>query len=208
MSTRSSQKSSRKKGSSGKGSSGKGSSGKGSSGKGSSGKESKYKAEQRLHLYIAVYQPSEGHYYHWAITIFDEATGRWHTYEATRSYANGPFTLHYLAVDPRSSNRCRQPLTYLATRYSSALDTIIGVIRGVSVQTDPNWNCQNYVLDIINTLKTENFVTDAEYQAAWALAYPFYGYIEQEFGAPQPAANDQRVLSEEYVHDSDEEDDE
>ncbi len=197
MSTRSGQHSSGKSGRK---------SGKGSSKE--SGKDSQHNPgpqEQQLCLYIAIYDPSEGHYYHQAITIFDETTGEWHTYEVIRSYAGRPFTAHYLVVDPRSSNRCRQPLIYLTTQCSASLDIIIEVITGVLVEADLNQDCQNYILDIINALRRDNFVSEAEYQAAWAQAYPFYGYIQQDFGAQQPAADDQRILSEEYVYDSDNE---
>ncbi|KAG4430263.1 hypothetical protein IFR05_014259 [Cadophora sp. M221] len=206
MSTRSGQRSSGKSGQKSSGKSGHKSSGKsGQSSKGSS-KGSKHhpKPQQQLHLYIAVYTPSSGHYYHWAITIFDEATGEWHTYEVIRSYESGPFATHYLEADPRSSTRC-QPLVYLAGRPSTSLDTIIGIITGVLVQADPRWDCQSYVVDIMNALERENLVTEEEHQAAWGQVTGFYGYMEQDFGAQQPAADDERILSDEYAYDSSDE---
>ena len=157
--------------------------------------------EQRLHLYIAVYTPSSGHYYHWAVTIFDEATGEWHTYEVTRSYEDGPFTTRYLAVDPRNSTRC-QPLVYLAGRSSDSLEDVVLAITGVPAQARRGWDCQSYVVDVMHALESENLVTEEERLAAWGQVAEFYGYIEEDFGGQQPAVDDERILSEEYVYDS------
>ena len=138
---------------------------------------------QSVRLYIAVYNPSEGFYHHWAMAIHNEATNEWHTYDAIRSYAGGPFVSQYLAVDPRNSARCRDPLVYVATCPSTSIDNIHGTIQGVAIQSAQDWNCQNYVSDIINALIRNNLVTQAEYNAAWDQVSPYYGAMQQAFDA-------------------------
>lgn len=135
-------------------------SGKGSEGK--SSKRSKRDISQSVRLFIAIYDPSGGLYHHWAVAINNEATNEWHTYDAVRSYTDGPFVPHYLAVDPRSSVRCRAPLVDVATCPSTSIDNIHGTIQGVAMQDAQGWNCQNYVFDIMEALVRNNLVTQAE----------------------------------------------
>jgi hypothetical protein len=177
------------------------------SGKSRHGGSKKADAEEQsyIYLYIAVYEPSEGHYYHWAFAIYDssaEASTEWCLFEAVRLNRTS-FNTVARQIDPRTSSRCL-PLHYVGAVYRSSLNDIIGIIQSIRAPANnANWDCQNYVTQICRELVDGGFVDADDYVGVtWPGVSPYHGYQELAFENRVQQRAGGGVVSEEYIEDS------
>lgn len=112
-------------------------------------------------LYVAFYRPRYGNYQHWALYLETDAGDE--IFEVTGSHPN--FRPNTIRADPRSSGSFLRLML---------LDTIsqgdIGIVRQEVQKTAVDnetveWDCREYVLDIIERLEEECVldVDDREY---------------------------------------------
>lgn len=167
-------------------------------------KETDFQAAEALQVWVAVERPNEGRFYHWSIAVFDVARGAWHTYEAARAEADGPFESNYRSTDPRDSNCCIKPMTLVSHVDGSLYDGVFAAINQVRIPSDTtNWNCQNYVQEVLSGLVKSNLVEVSAVETASAQLALYWGEMSEDFAAAEPPRDPGRVLSDEYVVDSD-----
>lgn len=116
----------------------------------------------KVALYIAMYRDGDN-YKHWALYIDDVdddiilnvrgSAGHWR-FEQQNDH------------NPRES-RSLHDLVYVATIKKSQVPRLIETARSLPLkQTKPAWNCQNYVLDLIDEIDgTMINISDAEFDA-------------------------------------------
>jgi len=124
------------------------------------------------HLYCAVYKPHRGNYYHWALAVL--SNGKWRIFEVIQDdpVNDGPFKRHSLNVNPADSDRCRKPLTFLGQVHCPNLFTII---QNEGIGSPPGWNCQDYVIEIWETLKDGRYISKETWQRGKDSMMVFYG---------------------------------
>ncbi|GAB0133705.1 hypothetical protein EsDP_00002104 [Epichloe bromicola] len=160
---------------------------------GKKGESSKHgKDSQVVDLYCALYPPQFGNYYHWAFAMNQNAKKRWRIFQVVQEEENGPFKRNQRQVDPRSSSTCLQPLSFLGQMHTDYWDWLIEAAL----------------------LLEAGAIDDAAWSYGYNLMFPYYG---QDFGGQEGHHFDEyeeeeaeeednggrRILSEEFVHDSD-----
>lgn len=170
-----------------------------------------------LDLWCAIYNPHMGNYYHWAFVVSNPAekkeSERWHIFEVTQERGEGPFTPQYRRKNPLSSTRCHRPLVTLGQMHSGWWNPMLEAIRQIPVGEPVFWNCQDYVLEIWETLAEHGMISHETWEEGKNLMIPYYGQDFGERGANEgysfedqdedPGEGSSRVLSDEYVYDSD-----
>lgn len=108
-------------------------------------------------LYVVFYKPRYGNYKHWALYI---QHGNNHTlFEVTGSHPN--FRKNEVKAEPQSSG------SYLGKQFVASLSqSDISLVRGAVAKvkvdnTTVEWDCQEYIMDIIEQL-TEDLVLDED----------------------------------------------
>jgi hypothetical protein len=159
--------------------------------------------QPQLHLSISIHPLNDGTYHHTAIAITNETDpGSWHTFEVARTVENGPFTANHLWTDPRGSSR----LIHVITCNSVYWGVIVNVIRGVEVEEREGWNCQDYVLSVLEGLVKAGVMGREVYERAWEEMKEWFGFKEKVVGVQEEfVPKERRVLSYLYVHESDDE---
>lgn len=179
------------------------------SGSKSSGSKSKSSETTVLQLYCALYVPQFGNYYHWAFAINDETAQTWRVFEVVQD-ENDNFRPNSLRGNPLRSDRCLQPLTWLGAIYANWLDVLESRIRDIRVPGEAlSWNCQDYVMEIWDIVGEHEMVDRQTYEHGRQNMMPYYG---QDYGGQEEEleemeeleeADAPRVLSEEFIYDSD-----
>jgi len=102
-------------------------------------------------LWVAFYRPRYGNYQHWALYLQD---GNDHTlYEVTGSHPN--FQKNQVKAKPQSSSSYRNKL-FVASLSKSDISLVAKAARDVKVDNSTTeWDSQEYVIDIIESLKDE-----------------------------------------------------
>jgi hypothetical protein len=203
-------------GSKGRKSKDKGNSSKGKSSKDRSKKQSTREHQQTLNLWCAIYTPHFGNYYHWAFAVSDQANGDWHIFEVVQEEQDGPFTPVHRQANPANSARCHQPLTFLGQVPTGQWATLFESIRTQGIGEALDWNCQDYVLEIWDSLQISGVIDHASWEWGRSQMLPFYG---QDFGnqgddedddeddgedddGDEDEQGERQILSEEFIDNS------
>lgn len=157
-----------------------------------------------LEVNIAVFAPSGGYYYHWAICIFDMPAQEWHVYEACRTRQNGLLRKGCSLSDPRNMVGYVDPLICLARLDRTHYNKVFAAFEHVRIpRNNPRWNCQDYVWDVASRLVNCDLIGEREVSAAETRLRPYAGRMVEELGARRRALRKDIVLSAEFVEDSD-----
>lgn len=158
-------------------------------------------ARQWLTVWVAVYKPEDGKYFHWAISICDEARNKWHTYEAIRTSPKGPFTTNYMQCDPQRSSQCL-PLSFLSRISATCFDAVTQTIKDISIpKPQGDYNCQTYVIDVCSGLVRAGHVNATDFVATLEELQVYQGEQKRDFGE-MGGEGKLKVISDEYVTDS------
>jgi hypothetical protein len=170
--------------------------------------------EQCCNIYCAVYTPEFGNYYHWALAVYKIATREWHIFQVVQETEGAAFSANHRRANPTDSRRCRQPLTYLGRMHIGWWSTLREKIRMIQVPGEAvSWNCQDYVMDIWSVMKYFEMITDETWQTGKESMMPYYGQDyggededeeEDEEAYEDNDGEEDRILSAEYIDDSDE----
>ncbi|KAM6508374.1 hypothetical protein FALCPG4_018241 [Fusarium falciforme] len=159
--------------------------------KGRSGKESHKKTKdvsgvgstEFLNLYCAMYTPRFGNFYHWAFALYRPSTQTWLLLEVTQEDPESPFVPEARQVDPRSSRRCLQPLTYLGQMNAGWMESLEEMVEQIPVPGEAaSWNCQDYVMDIWEAMLGYGMIDQDTYNEGYNRMLPYYG---QDFGGEE-----------------------
>ncbi|KAG6199660.1 hypothetical protein E4U35_006549 [Claviceps purpurea] len=185
---------------------------------GKKGESSKHGKDPRVvEIYCAIYRPQSGvgNYYHWALAIYHIGKKRWQIFQVVQDESEGPYKRDERQVDPKLSSTCLQPLTLLGLMSADYWDWLIKAARNIPVPGQaPSWNCQDHVLEIWALLLKKGAIDDTTWSHGHGLVLPYYGpdyggqerdhtdeYEEEE--AEEEDDGGRKVLSEEFVYDSD-----
>ncbi|KAG6056233.1 hypothetical protein E4U32_005832 [Claviceps aff. humidiphila group G2b] len=157
-----------------------------------------------------MYQPqsSEGNFYHWAFAMKQAVKSgkhRWQIFQVVQEKPDKPYKRDMLQVDPTSSTTCLKPLTLLGQMTADYWDWLIEAVQEIPVPGETNsWNCQDYVLEIWELL------LDGYDRMLICYGQDFGGGQEtdgteesEEEEAVEENDGERKVLSEEFVYDSD-----
>ncbi|KAG6215061.1 hypothetical protein E4U34_005887 [Claviceps purpurea] len=187
--------------------------------KGESSKNGKNSAVVELHCAMYRPQSSKRNFYHWAFAIKQAVKSgkhRWQIFQVAQEKPDSPYKRNMRQVDPTSSTTCLKPLTLLGQMTADYWDWLIEAVEEIPVPGEADsWNCQDYVLEIWELLLDEGAIN----KDTWTEGYdPMLTCYGQDFGGGQDTygtdeseedeavdENDgeRRVLSEEFVYDSD-----
>ncbi|KAF2167316.1 hypothetical protein M409DRAFT_22743 [Zasmidium cellare ATCC 36951] len=104
-----------------------------------------------LELAVVIYKPQKGNFYHWGLHVRNRISNAHHVFQV-----EGP--QHELEpmrrdVKPYSSSRLLQTVVIGHLR-DSDFSVMEQAIRAIEVQNDiPTWDCQEYVIDIMDSLE-------------------------------------------------------
>jgi hypothetical protein len=129
------------------------------------------KAEVMGKLYIAIYKPRYGNYKHWA--LFLESTESL-VFEVVGEH--GTFQKNTIIGSPSSSTRHEKNIL-VADINEQDVPELKKVVSKVNVDNETmEWNCQDYVLEVLEALKEECIIDedDAHYQKGINLAQKKY----------------------------------
>lgn len=102
-------------------------------------------------LYVAFYRPRYGNYQHWALYLQTDTDKL--IFEVTGSHPN--FKRNVVKADPRNSQSFIK-ITFMDTISSGDIATVQNVARTTKIDNETvEWDCQEYVLDMLETLKKE-----------------------------------------------------
>lgn len=109
-------------------------------------------------LYVAFYRPRYGNYQHWALYL---QHGDDHTiYELIESSPN--FRKNKLKVDPQTSRRYLGKLL-VASLGESDIPLVSRAVKDAEVDnTTVEWDCQDYVIEIIERLEEDLVLDEAD----------------------------------------------
>lgn len=187
-----------------------------------------------LDLRVAISKPIWGEYYHWGLDVFneDEET-RWVVEALGEPHQ---FTASSDDYDPKSLPRSWKSI-HVVRLNDVEIEDIQEVVETVSVRNDlAHWNCQNYVIEILNALEEAKVVEiTLDYEYIKTALQRMVGPVEDTrncilaYRAPGEGADDEynkheeenaqdkydkgdnserrKVLSEEIVVDSDDDED-
>jgi hypothetical protein len=126
------------------------------------------KKEDKLTLAVVIYQPREGNFMHWAFHVYDVKTEIYRLYEVVGD--SGEFEARTVDVEPSLSTRFRKSID-LGTVNQTEFGQLESIIGSVPVDNETTeWNCQDYVIEIMDKLELEYFldVEDEDYREAKA----------------------------------------
>ncbi|PHH88081.1 hypothetical protein CDD83_8029 [Cordyceps sp. RAO-2017] len=172
-----------------------------------------------LGVYCAIYQPHSGNYYHWALAVVHAKSGQWHTFEVVQDQQDGPYRAQCRQTNPLDSRRCLQPLIILCALDENWWGTLMAAIGSIPVPGEGlYWNCQDYTLDIWQSMLEQGMIDHETWYKGREDMMSYYGQDfggqdaddsedeveDDEEGVTQAGQERRRILSEEYVYDSDE----
>ena len=107
-------------------------------------------------LYVVFYRPRYGNYRHWALYLQTDTENL--IFEVTGSHPN--FKRNVVKADPRNSQSLVN-IIFMDTVSSGDIATVQNVARTTKVDNETvEWDCQEYVLDMLETLEQECVVDD------------------------------------------------
>lgn len=114
--------------------------------------------------YVAMYAPEEGNYEHWALYL---KNGSEHIiYEVIGESPS--FEPHVFPARPESTKRHKRSI-FIAEIRAQDLPDFRQAVAAVKTTSQPyHWNCQDYVLEVLEQLEEDCVVNneDVEYQEA------------------------------------------
>jgi hypothetical protein len=115
-------------------------------------------------LYVVFYRPRYGNYQHWALYLQTDTENV--IFEVTGSHPN--FKKNEVRANPQNSNSYRGKL-YVGVISDTDIPTVRQCVREVKVDnTTVEWDCQEYVIDILDKLEEALILEedDEEYKDA------------------------------------------
>lgn len=109
-------------------------------------------------LYIAIYQPTEGNYKHWALYL---ENGSEHSiFEVIGSHPN--FERNVVSGKPQSTSRHRKNILVAKIR-NQDVEELKTYMANVKVDNETAlWNCQDYVIEAIEGLYDECIIDEED----------------------------------------------
>ena len=109
-------------------------------------------------LYVAFYQPRYGNYQHWALYLETDKDD--FIFEVSGSHPN--FTRNVTRTDPRNSQSFLR-MIFMDTVSLNDVPAVQNAASKTKVDNETlEWDCQEYVLDILSTLEEECIVGEDE----------------------------------------------
>ena len=109
-------------------------------------------------LYVVFYRPRYGNYQHWALYLQTDNDNL--IFEVTGSHPN--FKRNVVKADPRNSQSFVR-MIFLDTVSSGDIVTVQNVARTTKIDNETvEWDCQEYVFDMLETLEEECVVDDED----------------------------------------------
>ncbi|KAH0844612.1 hypothetical protein AYO21_02059 [Fonsecaea monophora] len=110
-------------------------------------------------LYVAFYRPRYGNYEHWALSLETDTQAL--IFEVIGDRPD--FKCNLVKANPRSSVSFIT-MIFMGEVSSGDIDTVQEVARTTKIDNETlEWDCQEYVLDVLETLESE-FVVDQDEQ--------------------------------------------
>ena len=107
-------------------------------------------------LYVVFYRPRYGNYQHWALYLQTDTDNL--IFEVTGSHPN--FKRNVVKADPRNSQSLVR-MIFLDTVSSGDIATVQNMATTTKIDNETvEWDCQEYVLDMLETLEEECVVDD------------------------------------------------
>ncbi|KAM0714519.1 hypothetical protein Q7P37_009815 [Cladosporium fusiforme] len=101
-------------------------------------------------VYIAVYRPRDGNYYHWALYVKSTPSK---IFEVTGSHPN--FERNIVQAKPESTNRHVENIE-VGDVSEGDMSEFYSIMRRVEVDNETvDWNCQDYVVEALEALVEE-----------------------------------------------------
>lgn len=119
-------------------------------------------------LYIAIYRPVRGNYKHWALYL--DSASEDVIYEVIGDHPR--FERHHILARPDSSMRHQKDIL-VGTINERDIPQLKQIVAETPVDNDTvYWNCQDYVIDILQRLKNECVIDedDRDYEKGLKLA--------------------------------------
>ena len=159
-----------------------------------------------IDIYIAVYKPSQGVYYHWVLALrisSSSKSGAWQLFEAIRKTSTS-FAIMRRMVDPSRSHHCHG-LHHVVSLRNVCLSDVLELVKAVKVpHHDAQWNCQDYVVDICDALVQNGFVNELHYlTTTWPGVNPFHGRQVVDFRNLGSKRDQDHIVSKESVQNTD-----
>lgn len=168
------------------------------------GKKAEHQPPETLEIWVAVFRPYGGHWYHWSIGAYDNSRGTWHMFEAIRESASGPFMVNYRPSNPQNSSRCIRPLTFVGSIDRTFRDDVFAAIHQVRTpRGNVFWNCQDYVDGVIWALVNCGLLDVGVVEPTSVLLEEYRGGMVDDFADIERQGRAGRILSAEFVVDSD-----
>lgn len=109
-------------------------------------------------LYVAFYRPRYGNYHHWALYLETDSDD--FIFEVTGSHPN--FKRNVVKADPRRSQSFIR-MIFVDTVSPSDVVAVQNVSRTTKIDNETvEWDCQEYVLDMLSTLAEECVIDEDE----------------------------------------------
>lgn len=109
-------------------------------------------------LYIAIYKARGGNYKHWALFLLSGSETT--VYEVSGEH--GTFAKNTIQTNPGNSNRHERNIQ-VATINDSEIPDFKKVVREANVDNETvEWNCQDYVIEILEELHKECIIDDED----------------------------------------------
>lgn len=188
-----------------------GGSGSSKDGKTSNGQSTSEPQPQTLNIYVAILEPLLGDYYEWAFALNNQETQQWHLFQVIQDRLYGPFRTQYSQIDPRTLQRCIQPLMPLGEMDQGWLWTLTSDIAQIRVTNlAVEWNSQDYVIIIWDIVGRHSMVAEEIYRTNRQCLFGIYrqnlGGAEEQFLSAEEELDELRIRfeAEEFTYDWDE----
>lgn len=122
---------------------------------------------RETNLFVADFKPLQGNYLHWALYHQDGQDDT--LYEVVNETPN--FTKNTAKEKPEATNRLREKL-FISTILARDVPRFEDIVDNATVDNETtHWNCQDYVLEIIEVLASECIVDEEEESYLEAVRY-------------------------------------
>lgn len=113
----------------------------------------------RADLYVVMYRPTSGNYEHWALYL--DNNGEHTTYEVTDEHPN--FKKNQTETRPQNSNRYLRSYK-VGTINADDISAFRDEVTKAKVDNETvHWNCQDYVMEIVDALVMECIIDEDDY---------------------------------------------
>ncbi|KAI9779900.1 MAG: hypothetical protein M1816_003309 [Peltula sp. TS41687] len=108
-------------------------------------------------LYIAMYEPVEGNYEHWALVLeHDAVTTIFQVIGQSPEFKSSVLQ----GINPKGTNRHRRNIL-VGTIDKEDVQKLPDLVKKVAVDNETShWTCQDYVTDVLDLLREEGFIDE------------------------------------------------